>query len=358
MRHWVQGVILFLLCLFLVIGTVTYFQWKRFLNTPLSTTAFVIQVKPGQSMKQIAWGLKRQKRLSSPRFFTWLAHLKDASHRIKVGDYLVAPGVTPAELIEKMISGEVILRRFTIVDGWTFERLMKKIQESPDFSHALTGATPESLMEQLGAKGVSPEGQFYPDTYLFHQGTTDIEILKKAYQKMQTVIRDAWKNKDTQVPYATPQEGLIAASLIQKETHLLEEYPKVSAVIRNRLKKNMPLQMDPTVIYGLSKRYVYPLTQKQLTLDTPYNTYTRKGLPPTPIAMVNAKALYAAFHPEASDVLYFVVNGKGGHTFSHHFDAHRLAVSSYRQEQKQKKVPRVWDTQVCIWILGFSAYAQ
>lgn len=361
MRHWIQGIILFLLCSFLIVGTIVYFQWKRFLNTSLnkSPTAFVLQVKSGQSMKQVAWNLKKQNRLSSPRFFTWLAHLKDASHRIKAGHYLVLPGVTPNELIEKMISGEVILSRFTIVDGWTFERLMKKIQESPHFSHTLKEVTPDALMAQLGAKGLSPEGQFYPDTYLFHQGTTDIEILKKAYQKMQTAIQDAWKNRDPSLPYKTPQEALIAASLIQKETRLLEEYPKISAVIRNRLNKGMALQIDPTVIYGLGERYVYPLTQKQLLLDTPYNTYTRKGLPPTPIAMVNVKAFYAALHPDASDVLYFVANGQGGHTFSNQFEDHRTAVSHYRkQEKQQKKQLGKPSVQYCIWILGFGAYAK
>lgn len=360
MRHWIQSIILFLACLFFICSTLVYFQWKRFLNTPLNQgdRPYLIQVKAGQSLRQVAFELEKQKRLSSPRFFTWLAHLKDASHRIQAGDYLVSPGVTPDQLIEKMISGEVILHRLTIVDGWTFERVLHRIKANPYLTHTLDGLSVAAIIEKLGIKESSPEGQFFPDTYLFRQGAVDIEMLRKAHKKMQSVLEIAWKNRDHTVPYKTPQEALIVASLIQKETGLSDEYSKVSSVIRNRLKLNMPLQVDPTVIYGLGKKYRYPLTQKQLLRDTPYNTYTRKGLPPTPIAMVNIKALYAALHPESSGVLYFVANGKGGHTFSDHYDTHRLAVNSYRKEQKEKKFPRILMGEICIWVLGFAAYDQ
>lgn len=355
----IQIVIFFLLCILLIIGTITYFQWMRFLKTPLNQgkTAFVLQVKPGQSMRSVVKNLKKQKRLSSPQFFTWLSNLKRASYRIKAGDYLVSPGITPGALIDKMISGEMILQRFTIVEGWTFEYLMKKIRENPSFSHTLGDVTPEHVMKKLGVRVASLEGLFYPDTYLFHQGTTEIEILRKAYQKMQKIIQEAWRNRDSELLHLTKEEGLIVASLIQKETHLEEEYLKVSAVIRNRLNKNMLLQIDPTVIYGLGKQYIYPLTQKQLVIDTPYNTYTRKGLPPTPIATVNEKALYAAFHPLKSDVLYFVANGKGGHTFSNCLEGHQVAVSHYREGQK--KTFQVFPTgEICLWVLGFSSYGK
>ncbi len=348
-----------LLCLLLLASGLVYIQWKLFLNTPLSSSgkSFVFQVKPGQTFRQVALTLKKQNRLSSPRFFTWLAHSKHAPHWIQSGDYLVTSKLTPGQLIEKMISGEVMLQRFTIVDGWTFERVLQKIKENPFFSHTLKNVSTEQMMGLLGATGTSPEGQFFPDTYFFRQGAEDVDILKKAYKKMQRILEEAWQLRDQTVPYKTPQEALVVASLIQKETHLPEEYTKVSSVIRNRLKHNMPLQMDPTVIYGLKSRYTYPLTQKQMAIDTPYNTYTRRGLPPTPIAMVNKKALYAALHPEPSKVLYFVANGSGGHTFSHRFDDHRVAVNAYRKAKKVEKMFQEWG-EICLWILGFAVYDQ
>jgi len=291
------------------------------------------ELTPGTSLRQIAQDFSNLGLLNHPIEFIVFAKLEGKSKRLQAGEYLFPRGATNGQVLDMLANGSVIQRYLTIIDGWNYQQMITATNNNPYLQHTLSKVPKNKLLKTLGYKAGSPEGMFYPDTYFFSRGALDKVILKKAYHKMQTVLATEWKNRAKDLPYKTPYEALIAASLIEKETALPKEKTLVSGVIALRLKKGMPLQIDPTVIYGMGDKYEGNITKKDLQTDTAYNTYTRRGLPPTPIAMPNSAAIHAALHPNRDGYLYFVAKGDGSHQFSKTLKAQNRAVRKYQLNQ-------------------------
>lgn len=308
-------------------------KWPRFLNTPISTqnkSAVEITVAKGASVKSLARQLSAQKIINNPLFFELLVRVRGESQQLQSGEYLIEQGTTPIQLLNKLVTGEVILRQFTIVDGWTFHKLIAELEKAPYVLHTLKGLSDAKIMDKIGRAGEIPEGRFYPETYKFSANTKDIDILSAAYNLMQNKLDEAWASRAIDAPYDCPYKALIAASIIEKETSLVSERTIISGIIKRRLEKNMYLQLDPTIIYGLGDSYTGKLTVKDLKQKTPFNTYVHKGLPLTPICMPDAESINAALHPAPSDVLYFVAKGDGSHEFSKTLQQQDKAIRKYQ----------------------------
>ncbi|MFA7669275.1 MAG: endolytic transglycosylase MltG, partial [Burkholderiaceae bacterium] len=249
--------------------------------------------------------------------------------QIKAGAYEARRGDTPQQLLERMARGEMVQARLTLVEGWTFRRILQALRESPDVKQTLSGLSDEEIMQNLGAEYEGLEGLFMPDTYVFVPGTTDFDILQQAYQAQLAWLEQAWEGRDPSVPLSSPYEALILASIIEKETGLGADRGRVAGVFVNRLRTGMLLQTDPTVIYGMGENYQGRIRKRDLQTDTPWNTYTRGGLPPTPIASPGKAALHAALHPEEHRYFYFVARGDGSSQFSRTLVEHNRAVAKY-----------------------------
>ena len=230
--------------------------------------------------------------------------------------------------------GEVVQYSLTLVEGWNFRQVRSALAKHEKIEQTLDGLSDSEVMAKLGHEGVFPEGRFFPDTYRFVRGMTDAQLLEKAYDRLDKVLAQEWEQRDPAVPYATPYQALIMASLVEKETGVPQERGQIAGVFVRRMKIGMPLQTDPTVIYGLGERYTGKLTRAHLREPTPYNTYTIPGLPPTPIAMVGREAIHAALHPADGTSLYFVAKGDGSHTFSDDLDAHNSAVREFQIKRR------------------------
>ena len=253
------------------------------------------------------------------------------SAKIKAGSYEVEGGITALELLDKLTRGDVTQGELVLVEGKNFRQLRALLNAHPDLAHDSQHLTDARILTLLGAKEAHPEGLFFPDTYLFNKGSSDIDVLRRAYRAMQPKLVAAWERRETTLPVKTPYELLIMASIVEKETGLPADRPQVAAVFVNRLRRQMPLQTDPTVIYGLGERFDGNLRKVDLLTDTPWNTYTRVGLPPTPIAMPGLASLQAAANPPPSDMLYFVARGDGSSQFSATLDEHNSAVARYQK---------------------------
>jgi UPF0755 protein len=308
-------------------------QWRVFLTTPMLAKGHVpiaFEIKPGTSLPNVATQLNQQGVLTDTKRFLQLAGFRGAYGKIKAGEYLIAPGkTTPWQFLTNIMSGKVMMRSLTIVEGWTFAQLMAAVNNNLYLQHTLLGLDPQAVMTQLGYPNINPEGQFYPDTYLFNKGTSDKKILRIAYQKMQTLINKSWQGRAANLPYQDAYQALIAASLIEKETADANERPLIAGVILNRLNINMRLQIDPTVIYAMGPLYDGKLTHKNMRIDSPYNTYRNKGLPPTPIAIPSPSSLYAALHPAKTDAIYYVSTRDGNHKFTTTLVEHDVAIKKY-----------------------------
>jgi len=231
------------------------------------------------------------------------------------------------------------------VEGWTFPYVLEAVRRHGAIRETLAGLSPEVVMERIGEPGVHPEGRFLPETYLFPRGTTDVEVLRRAYRDMATLLAQAWQGREAQVRLKTPDEALVLASIIEKETGQPAERPRIAGVLLRRLQRGMPLQVDPTVIYGLGDRFDGNLRRQDLARDTPYNTYLRPGLPPTPIAMPGRASIQAALHPEEGASLFYVARGDGSHVFSVSLEEHQRAVARYQLRRgPEKSEPRPTDT--------------
>jgi UPF0755 protein len=253
------------------------------------------------------------------------------SAKIKAGSYEVQGGVTALALLDKLTRGDVTQGELLLAEGKTFRQLRALLNEHPDLSHDTQKLSDARILALLGAKEAHPEGLFFPDTYLFNKGSSDIDVLRRAYRAMQPKLAAAWESRESTLPVKTPYELLILASIVEKETGLPADRPQVAAVFVNRLRRGMLLQTDPTVIYGLGERFDGNLRKAHLQTDTPWNTYTRAGLPPTPIAMPGLASLQAAAKPPPSDMLYFVARGDGTSEFSATLDEHNSAVARYQK---------------------------
>jgi len=261
--------------------------------------------------------------------FVLLARLTGQDKLLQAGAYEAVKGDTPRTLLERMASGDMTQTRLTFVEGWTYQRMRQALRDNTHIKQTLDGVTDEELLARLGTAASSPEGLFHPDTYVFVPGSTDFDLLRRAYRAQQELLEAMWKDRDPQLPLETPYEALILASIIEKETGHGADRDRVSGVFVNRLRLRMPLQTDPTVIYGMGESYEGRIRKKDLATDTPWNTYTRPGLPPTPIASPGRASLSAALHPESHKFLYFVSRGDGTSEFSENLAAHNRAVAKY-----------------------------
>jgi UPF0755 protein len=316
---------------------------SRSLDTPLRLTAPLrFKVPAGASFAHVAGDLGRQGVVAHPRVWTLYARLKGLAPAVKAGEYEIQPGTTPRELLTKMVNGQVLLHSLTIVDGWRVQDLLDALRRNPDIAETLPQAAnipaqAAQVMAKLGSPGTELEGQFLPETYRFIGGTTDIELLRQAHTALVRELDAAWADRDPDVPLHSAYELLIMASIVQKESGLPQELPKIAGLYLHRLSIGMRLQADPTVIYGLGERYDGNIHTVDLQTDGPYNTYTRVGLPPTPIALARAAVIRATARPEKTDALYFVASTKddGSHVFSATLEQHNAAVAAYVAHQRK-----------------------
>ena len=309
-------------------------------ETLCNDQGYVFNVPAGMQVSKMAEVLAKDGVLENPSLFVLWVKITNVRTKLKAGEYLIKPGSTPKTLIDLLISGKVIQHSLTLVEGWNFDNIMMAVHQSSKLTHTLTGLSAEEIMKKMGHPNEHPEGQFFPDTYCFPAGTTDMMFLQRAYNRLQQKLSRVWASRDTKILLKTPYEALILASIIEKESDHRDEYSEISGVYHRRIQKNMPLQADPTVIYGVGKLYKGKLTLDLLKTPSPYNTYLNVGLPPTPIAIPGEKALYAATHPKEGNSLYFVAKGEGrgkGHVFSKSFDDHQVAVTQYRAARDKNK---------------------
>ncbi len=323
------------LFLYLLLLVILFWLGNRvhgFFNKPLIAVgdeSRKIFLLPGSSARGLADNLLRENLLKDPILFMLFVHLSGVEHNLKAGEYLVETGITLPQLIRKMVKGEAVRHSFTIIEGWNFAQIVKALGEHPYLRHSINGLTSEEIMKRIGHGGEYPEGKFAPDTYLFSGELEDIVILANAYNLMQRRLGEFWPTRAANLPYVCPYEALIVASLIEKETSVFEERFMVSGVILNRLNKNMLLQIDPSVIYGLGAKFSGKLRKKDLAHRGKYNTYLRKGLPPTPICMPGVDSMRAALHPSITPYLYYVSKGDGTHQFSTSLGEQSRAIRKY-----------------------------
>ncbi len=317
-------------------------DFQHFLHAPLAnvTQTEGYEVAPGSNLTGVARDLQQRGYLRHARYLVWYARWLGKADTIVAGEYLLLPGMTPVGLLEKLTVGDVQRYTLTIPEGWTFRQLLQLLRSHEKITRTLAPELDDdAIMSLLGLPGVHPEGQFFPDTYQFIAGTSDIALLRSAHGAMQQELQRAWEARAPDVPLATPYEALILASIIEKETGAVEERERIAGVFTRRLRMNMRLQTDPTVIYGLGENFAGRLRYRDLRSDTPYNTYTRRGLPPTPIALPGAAALRAAVNPAPGEEIFFVSRGDGTHYFSVTLQEHEAAVRKYQLGMTDETLP-------------------
>ena len=303
-----------------------YWQWQR----PIALTApKVFEIERGMGIRQTLEQLQQQGIIASTwpyRAKAWLA--PDRLRHLKAGEFALTPGMTPDQLIDKLSSDDVVTYGMTIPEGRTFAQMRALMDAQVKLEHRTASLSDAELMRQIGHEGVPPEGRFLPTTYRYHKGMSDITLYRQAFELMNSRLDEAWRKRDEGLPYRSPDEALVMASLVEMETGVPEERKAIAGVFVRRLGKGMRLQTDPAVAYGLKKN-ARTLTRADLTTPTPYNTYMNEGLPPTPIALPGQAALDAALHPAPGSALYFVATGSGGHRFSDSLEQHQQAVRDY-----------------------------
>lgn len=316
----------------LLAAIAVYIDYRTFLDSPLNVPEEGVEftVAPGASITTIGRELEERGVLRSALYWHAYARLSGLAAHIKAGEYAITREATPRSLLDTLVAGRVIQYSLTVVEGWTFRQMMEAINNNDRLEHTLKGLDDATIMERLGHPGEHPEGRFFPDTYHFPRGTTDLAFSERAYETMEKRLQEVWEKRAPDLPLKTPYEALILASIIEKETGLASERREIAGVFIRRLRKGMLLQTDPTVIYGVGDGFDGNLQRKHLETDTPYNTYTRKGLPPTPIALPGEDSLAAAVNPASGDALYFVAKGDGSHVFSSTIEEHNRAVRKYQ----------------------------
>lgn len=292
------------------------------------------RILPGSGLRSASLQIQAVGVQLEPGLMVLLARIKQAEGSIKAGSYSVVQGITPLQLLDKMTRGEVSQGELLLPEGWSFRQWRARIDQHPDLQHVTTQLSEVELVAKLGISAAKIEGLLFPDTYLFDKQSTDLELYARAQRAMQSRLDAAWAQRAPGLPYKTPYEALIMASIVEKETGRDADRPMVASVFVNRLRLGMLLQTDPTVIYGLGSAFDGNLRKQHLRSDTPYNTYTRSGLPPSPIAMPGNNSLLAAMNPASSDALYFVARGDGSSQFSRTLDEHNQAVNKYQRGAK------------------------
>ncbi len=314
----------------LVAGAAAFWVNQR-LNLTVETVD--VTVAPGMSAGDVAQAITDAGVQAHPWLLSVWFRLSGDARKIKAGSYEIARGATPVSVLQKLVRGEQALRAVTLVEGWTFAQVRASLLKAEYLTQTTQGLEPDLVMKSLGRAGVHPEGRFFPDTYTYAKGSSDLTVLKRAMQAMDERLATVWQQRAPDSPLKTPDEVLILASIIEKETGVPSDRPLIAGVFLNRLRIGMRLQTDPTVIYGLGPAFDGNLRRRDLLADTPWNTYTRAGLPPTPIAMPGQLSLLAAVQPQATQALYFVARGDGSSHFSDNLNEHNRAVNRYQRGQ-------------------------
>jgi UPF0755 protein len=318
-------------------GIIVFAAWLFwFAAAPISLTGASIEfsIPPGSSLRDATRYMVQAGVGVSEASFNLLARLYRKGTQVKAGSYEVIAGVTPWNLLRKITSGDYLLDSIVFVEGWTFKQMRSALDAHPGVRHDTRSMTEKQILERLGVEGIAAEGLFFPDTYLFAKGEPDLTILARAHRHMLKQLQSAWEARAPDLPISSPEQALVLASIIEKEAANEQERRLISGVFANRLRLGMKLQTDPTVIYGMRERFHGNLRKIDLEHDTPFNTYTREGLPPYPIAMPGWTALLAAVQPARTDALYFVARGDGLHQFSRSLDEHGRAVVRYQKRGK------------------------
>ena len=325
----------------LLISAAALWQVERFLDAPVNVPVdgATFEIPPGTPFARISERLAEEGIIAHPTLLRLYARLTGKAGSVHAGEYAIEPGTTLAELLDQFIRGDVLLYSFTIVEGWNQWELLRALHDHPHIDAQMSAEDWPAFLGELGADTGHPEGLFLPETYHFPRNASDRTVLKQAYQLMQDVLAEEWPERDPETPVATPYEALILASIVEKETARPDERNRIAGVFTRRLEKRMRLQTDPTVIYGIGPDFNGNITRRDLRTDTPYNTYTRGGLPPTPIAMPGRDAIRAALHPAPGRELYFVATGlgDGSHKFSETKDEHDAAVAEYLRQLRRNR---------------------
>jgi UPF0755 protein len=298
---------------------------------PLLATEMVFEIKRGDSLDAISRQLQSRGIVDHPFWFKLFAYHRHLSRQLKAGEYVLPKGATAAEILRQFAEGKTRQYSITFPEGWSFKQVFQELNNNPHLQHSLTETQLQDMLTAIGSDKPHPEGLFFPDTYFFEKNTPDVELLKRAHDKMLRVLNEEWQNREDKLPLETPYQALILASIVEKETAAEDERKQIAGVFTRRLKKGMLLQTDPTVIYGMGDDYHGDIHYKDLRTPTPYNTYLNAGLPPTPIAMPGKAAINAALHPDDGDTLYFVSRGNGHHAFSTTLSEHEKYVERYQR---------------------------
>jgi UPF0755 protein len=306
------------------------------LEQPMQVTdkGIIFTVQPGMNISRITDHLHRDGILQKPHYLVWETRRLGKGSQIKAGEYQIKPSTTPLAFLEMLVEGRVVQYSLTFIEGSTFREMMLTIDQHPKLVHTLRGLDDQMVMERIGQPNTHPEGMFFPDTYTFPAGTTDQTILRRAFEDMAKTLVKTWTGRAQDLPYTSPYHALIMASIVEKETAVSSERPRIAGVFVRRLRRGMLLQTDPSVIYALGQNYDGNIRRVDLQIDSLYNTYRYPGLTPTPIAMPGAASIHAALHPEDGDALYFVAKGDGSHEFSATLGQHNQAVARYQMRQR------------------------
>lgn len=326
-------VTVFLLVALLGLGAGGWALWWVYQPMRMPAATVDLSIEPGALPRGVAQAVSNAGVDVSPELLYWWFRLSGQGRQIKAGSYELEPGLTPHRLLAKLTRGEEALRAVTLVEGWTFRQFRAALAKEDTIKPDTKGLADDAVMSLVGKPGLHPEGRFYPDTYTYAKGSSDVALLKRALRAMDKHLAAAWEQRSPAAAVKTPDQALILASIVEKETGKAADRTQVAAVFNNRLRVGMPLQTDPTVIYGMGASFDGNLRKSDLQADTPWNTYTRPGLPPTPISMPGRASLLAAVQPAESKALYFVARGDGSSQFSENLDAHNRAVNKYQRGQ-------------------------
>ena len=331
MRYsWGRWLLITLIVVSLCLATVAGWVLR---DLPLAREVVELTIEPGTSVRGIAQNSVDSGIEVNPSVLYWFIRLSGQSRLLRAGSYEVKTGESAWDLLQKLSRGEESLQALVLVEGWTFRQFRAALDRSEHLQHLTRGQTDEAIMAQLGRSGQAAEGRFFPDTYTHGKGDTDLRIMRRAMKAMDRQLASAWQARAERIALTDPDQALILASIVEKETGKASDRRMIASVFHNRLRVGMPLQTDPTVIYGMGETFDGNLRRRDLQTDHAWNTYTRKGLPPTPIAMPGKAALLAAVQPERSEAFYFVARGDGSSAFSNNLDDHNAAVDRYQRRR-------------------------
>ena len=337
LRNWLRA--FFLVLGVAILGALAAATWvQQWLQSPLTVPAEGVEytLKPGSSIGQAAYDLRDLHSLDKPRWLALYARFAERT-AVKAGEYLIPAGTTPLGFLDILERGDVIVRSVTLVEGWTFRQALAHLHTQEKVEPLLKGLSEIEQLTKIGLQDTHPEGWFFPETYAYTAGTSDLALLRQAHQHMQKVLDEEWAQRAKNLPYKSAYEALIMASIVERETGQPSEREQIAGVFVRRLQKKMRLQTDPTVIYGLGPDFDGNIRRHHLSQQTPYNTYRIKGLPPTPIALPGREAIHAALHPDSGSALYFVAQGDGSHYFSDTLAEHNRAVRKYQITRRAKQ---------------------